>query len=131
MNIVHGDAIDVHDLPVGTDLPKGPDGAPRYVCACHLARSRAARGRGVGRLIWSGVLVPLVGLALIALDVAVLVKAEPIGAKAVCGGLLLLLAAGCLAGGRSGGHRGWCALRTAAYWFVAFPAVLLGALSAL
>lgn len=116
-------------LPIGADLPPEQDGTPRYVCACHLIRARPVRGRSIARLVWSGGLVPLVGAGLIALDLLVLLRANQPGGKVIAALLLLLLVAGTTAGGRNGGHRGACAARTSAYWFLAFPAVLLGALS--
>ncbi|CAN5467549.1 hypothetical protein BH11ACT8_BH11ACT8_22630 [soil metagenome] len=113
----------------GTPLEPERDGQPRYVCSCHLVRHRRVLGRSIVRVVWSGVLVPLVGLALITLGVVAVVKA-PTGAAVTVGVLLAVLAVSCVAAGRADGHRGWCAARCAAYWFLAFPAVLLGALSA-
>ena len=129
-DVVSATAADLADQPVGTALPPDPNGVPRYVCACHLERSRPALGRSVVRAVWSGVLVPLVGVALIALAVLVAVRVDEPAIRVAVVVLLALLAGGAVLGGRSGGHRGWCAARTSAYWLVAFPAVLLGALSA-
>lgn len=116
-------------LPVGTPLPSDPNGAPRSVCPCHRVRTHRVRGRGVVRLVWSGALVPAVGLGLVVLAVLVVVRAEHPGVRVVAGAALITLLAACVAGARSGGHRGWCSAGTAAYWVAAFPAVLLGALS--
>lgn len=116
-------------MPAGTELEPEPDGQPRYVCSCHLVRHRVVLGRSVARVLWSGVLVPLVGIALIALDVLAVIRLEPLPGRLIAAALPVLLLAGCVAAARSGGHHGWCATRAAAYWFVAFPALLLGALT--
>lgn len=128
-DVVPGTAVELVDQPVGAVLAPEADGTPRYVCACHLVRSRPAFGRGVVRAVWSGFLVPIAGVALVALAVLVVVRSNEPVLRMVVVVLLALLAGGAVLGGRSGGHRGWCAARTSAYWFVAFPAVLLGAFS--
>lgn len=113
----------------GTVLEPEPDGQPRYVCRCHQVRHRHVFGRSIARVVWSGILVPSVGAALIALAVLVIVRA-PTGAAITAAAVLAVLALACVLAGRADGHHGWCAARCSAYWFLAFPSLLLGALAA-
>jgi hypothetical protein len=115
-------AAELATLPVGTPLPPEQDGAPRYVCRCHLVRDRRVFGRGSLRALWCGPIALGIGAAVVVF-VAVLAVAPQLGLwRVLPAGLLVALVVGSAYAGRSGGHRGWCAVTRAAYVLFALPA---------